>query len=61
MNFVNKKLTLQIDANYNEKEIIKEVIKKIDSIEPGLDIQVIEKKARRTNNSLFLLYDIIHS
>lgn len=40
MNFVNKKLTLQIDANYNEKEIIKEVIKKIDSIEPGLDIQV---------------------
>ena len=55
MNFVNKKLTLQIDANYNEKEIIKEVIKKIDSIEPGLDIQVIEKKARRTNNKKELI------
>ena len=54
MNFVNKKLTLQIDANYNEK-IIKEVIKKIDSIEPGLDIQVIEKKARRTNNKKELI------
>ena len=40
LNFVNKKLTLQLDSSYNEKEIIKEVITKIDSIEPGLDIQV---------------------
>ena len=47
LNFVNKKLTLQLDSSYNEKEIIKEVITKIDSIEPGLDIQVIEKKSRQ--------------
>ena len=51
LNFVNKKLTLQLDSNYNEKEIIKEVITKIDSIEPGLDIQVIEKKSRQISQN----------
>ncbi|WP_455537755.1 heavy metal translocating P-type ATPase [Terrisporobacter sp.] len=47
MNFVNKKLTVLFDSSCNEEEIIKAIIKKIDSIEPGLDIQVVEKKVRR--------------
>ena len=55
MNFVNKKLTLLFDFSYNEEEIIKAVIKKVDSIEPGLDIQVVEKKVRRTNNKRELI------
>ena len=53
MNFVNKKLTVLFDSTYNEEEVIKAIIKKIDSIEPGLDIQVVEKKVRKvaTNKS----------
>ena len=47
MNFVNKKLTVLFDSAYNEEEVIKAIIKKIDSIEPGLDIQVVEKKIRK--------------
>ena len=47
MNFVNKKLTVLFDSAYNEEEVIKAIIKKIDSIEPGLDIQVVEKRNRR--------------
>ena len=47
MNFVNKKLTVLFDSTYNEEEVIKAIIKKIDSIEPGLDIQVVEKKIRK--------------
>ena len=47
MNFVNKKLTVLFDYAYNEEEVIKAIIKKIDSIEPGLDIQVVEKRNRR--------------
>ncbi|MDY5210916.1 cation transporter, partial [Intestinibacter sp.] len=47
MNFVNKKLTVLFDSTYNEEEVIKAIIKKIDSIEPGLDIQVVEKRNRR--------------
>ena len=44
MNFVNKKLTVLFDSAYNEEEVIKAIIKKIDSIETGLDIQVVEKR-----------------
>ena len=41
MNFVSKKLILEIDNSKNEDEIIKEVIQMKNSIEPGLDIQVV--------------------
>ena len=47
MNFVNKKLTVLFDSAYNEEEVIKAIIKKIDSIEPGLDIQVVDKSAKK--------------
>ena len=51
MNFLNKKLTVLFDSNYNEEEVIKSVIKKIDSIEPGLNIEVVEKKLRKQGRS----------
>ena len=50
LNFVNKKLSLELNPNGNEEKIIKEVIAKIDSIEPGLDIQVVNKKSAKKNN-----------
>ena len=49
MNFVTKKLTLQIDSDANEEDIIYQVIKLIDSIEPGLDIEVINKTSKELN------------
>ena len=49
MNFVNKKLKLEIDSCYDEDEVIKEVIQLIDSIEPGLDIKVITQKLKEGN------------
>ena len=49
MNFVSKKLILEIDSCYDEDEVIKEVIQLIDSIEPGLDIQVVTSKQKKVN------------
>lgn len=40
MNFISKKLTLEIDSSYDEKSVISEVIDLINSIEPGLDIKM---------------------
>lgn len=47
MNFISKKLTLNIDSCYDEEEVINEVISLINSIEPGLDIKVINKKVNQ--------------
>ena len=55
MNFVTKKLVLDIDSCYDEEEIIKKVITLIDSIEPGLDIQVISKKPKKENKTELVL------
>lgn len=55
MNFISKKLTLEIDSSYNEEEIIKEVFSTIDSIEPGLDIQVVNKKLKLNNKKEIML------
>ena len=43
LNFINKKLTLEIacDSNIDEDLVIKKVIKMINDIEPGLDIKVL--------------------
>ncbi|MEG1411209.1 MAG: heavy metal translocating P-type ATPase [Romboutsia sp.] len=49
MNFVTKKLTLQIDGDGNEDEIISQVIKLIDTIEPGLEIKLISKSSSKSN------------
>ncbi|WP_455538824.1 heavy metal translocating P-type ATPase [Terrisporobacter sp.] len=55
MNFLNKKLTLEIDSCYDENDIIKEAIELIDSIEPGLDIQVAASKQKKVNNQELIL------
>ena len=55
MNFISKKLTLQIDACKNEEEIIDEVINLINSIEPGLDIEVINKITKECNRKELML------
>lgn len=55
MNFVSKKLTLEIDSSYNEDAIIREVIELIDSVEPGLDIQQIKKKVSSSKKKELIL------
>lgn len=55
INFISKKLTLEIDSSYEEKEIMSEVISLIDSIEPGLDIKIIDKKVRAENKKEIML------
>ena len=55
LNFVTKKLTLELDSCYDEDEIIKNVIFLIDSIEPGLDIQVISKHSKKENKTELIL------
>ncbi len=40
LNFINKKLSIQIKKSENEKEIIEKVIGIINDTEPGLDIQI---------------------
>ena len=55
MNFVSKKLTLEIDSSYDEEAIISKVIAIIDSIEPGLDIQVPDKKVSTVNKKELML------
>lgn len=55
MNFISKKLTLEIDSSYDEETIVSEVISLIDSIEPGLDIQVLDKKVSIGNKKELML------
>ena len=55
MNFITKKLAIDIDSCYDEEEIIKEVITLINTIEPGLDIQVISKKPKKENKTELVL------
>ena len=47
MNFVSKKLILDIDSCYDEEEVIKEVITLIDSIEPGLIYKLLVKSKKK--------------
>ena len=55
MNFISKKLTLEIDSSYDEEAIISEVIALIDTIEPGLDIKVLNKKVYENNKKELML------
>lgn len=55
MNFISKKLTLEIDSSYDEEVIISEIIDLIDTIEPGLDIQVLNKKVHADNKKELML------
>ncbi len=55
INFISKKLTLEIDSSYDEEAIISEVIALIDTIEPGLDIKVLNKKVYKNNKKELML------
>ena len=46
LNFINKKLSIQIKKSINEKEIIEKVIGIVNDTEPGLDIQINNEKAK---------------
>lgn len=43
LNFINKKLTLNIYGEFNEREVIDKVIDIINATEPGLNIEVLDK------------------
>ena len=58
LNFVNKKLSVELNSHKDEEELIKEIIAKIDSIEPGLDIQVVNKKSAKKNNKKEVIKNI---
>ena len=53
LNFVNKKLSLEFNENINKETLIKEIIAKIDSIEPGLDIQINDDKKHSIDLNAF--------
>lgn len=44
LNFINKKLTVNIKESFNEDTTIEKIIDIIDSTEPGLDIQISSKE-----------------
>ncbi|RDY22578.1 cadmium-translocating P-type ATPase [Romboutsia maritimum] len=49
LNFINKKLTLNIIDSSNEEQVIKKVLDIINSTEPGLDIKVICNSSKPNN------------
>jgi len=49
LNFVNKKLIFEFSSNANEKEVLDNIIDKINTIEPGLDIQMKSDKKHSDN------------
>ena len=50
LNFVNKKLSFELKNEVSRNLVIDKVINIIDTTEPGLDIQVIEKSSSKGNN-----------
>ncbi len=46
LNFINKKLSIEIKKSVNEKELIEKVIDIVNDTEPGLDIQINNEKAK---------------
>ncbi|MCU9815929.1 heavy-metal-associated domain-containing protein [Paraclostridium sp. AKS73] len=46
LNFINKVLTVNIDSDFDQEEVINKIIKIIDDTEPGLNIKVKEKRLR---------------
>lgn len=50
LNFINKKLSLEIKKSVNEKELLDKVVGIINDTEPGLDIQINYEKEKNTNS-----------
>ncbi|MEG1312063.1 MAG: heavy metal translocating P-type ATPase [Romboutsia sp.] len=43
LNFINKKITVNIKKDFNEKEVINKIVGIVNATEPGLDIQIKEE------------------
>lgn len=54
LNFINKVLTVNIDSEFNQDEVINKIIKIIDDTEPGLNIKVKEEKTKSKKKELVL-------
>ncbi|MEG1131596.1 MAG: heavy metal translocating P-type ATPase [Romboutsia sp.] len=54
LNFINKVLTLNIESDLNQEEVIDKVIKIVNNTEPGLDIKVKEAKNKSKKKELIL-------
>lgn len=54
LNFINKVLTVNIDSEFNQDEVINKIIKIIDDTEPGLNIKVKEQKTKSKKKELVL-------
>lgn len=52
LNFINKKLTVNIKESFNEDATIEKIIDIIDSTEPGLDIQINSKENASNKTSI---------
>ncbi|HBF0380643.1 TPA: cadmium-translocating P-type ATPase [Clostridioides difficile] len=52
LNFINKKLTVNIKESFNEDTTIEKIIDIIDSTEPGLDIQISSKENTSSKTSI---------
>ena len=51
LNFINKKLSLEIKKSGNEKEVLDKVLDIINDTEPGLDIQINYEKSKTSDNN----------
>lgn len=54
LNFINKVLTVNIDSDFDQEEVINKIIKIIDDTEPGLNIKVKEEKTKGKKKELIL-------
>ncbi|MGL4797445.1 MAG: heavy metal translocating P-type ATPase, partial [Paraclostridium sp.] len=54
LNFINKVLSINIDSECNQEEVIENVIKIVDDTEPGLNIKVKELKSKSRKKELIL-------
>lgn len=45
LNFINKKLTVNINQSFNEKEVLDKIVGIVNTTEPGLDIQIKNEEA----------------
>lgn len=52
LNFINKKLTVNIKESFNEDTTIEKIIDIIDSTDPGLDIQISSKENAASKTSI---------
>lgn len=48
LNFINKKLTVNIKKSFNEKEVLNKIVGIVNATEPGLDIQIKNENIKKS-------------